>query len=59
MLLYAGIVGMAPASASQDRVAEWYIFEPKIQIRIYFGKENVGTFNGHLERLTAIWYILL
>jgi hypothetical protein len=43
------------------RVARWYIFKPKIP----FGKileglrmEKVGIFFGHLECITAIWYIL-
>jgi hypothetical protein len=37
------------------------IFKPNIPIWVNFGgplNGNVSVFNGHLEYITAIWYIL-
>jgi hypothetical protein len=42
------------------RVARWHVFKPKIQIWVNFGglgMKKVGIFYGHLEYITAIWYI--
>jgi hypothetical protein len=42
--------------ASETRVARWfYCFIPKIRILAYFGM----LWNGHLEFLLPLWYILL
>jgi hypothetical protein len=38
----------------QIRVARWYIFIPKIPLKM----ENVCIFYGHFEYFTVIWYIL-
>jgi hypothetical protein len=45
----------------QARVARWNVFKPKIRIWVNFGgpwNEKIGVFYGHLEYITAIWYIL-
>jgi hypothetical protein len=44
---------------SLDRVARWFVFEPKIPIWVNFG----GPWNGkcgydHLEYISTIWYYL-
>jgi hypothetical protein len=44
-----------------DRVARWYVSNPKIQIWVNFGvpwNEKVGMFYGNLEYSANIWYIL-
>jgi hypothetical protein len=50
------------------RVARWYIFKPKIQDWVYFGRPwnrqrwyilwPFGIFQNHLVCFMAIWYIL-
>jgi hypothetical protein len=49
------------SSLVQTRVARWYCFQTKNPVWVHFWgpqNETVGIFYGHLEYITAIWYIL-
>jgi hypothetical protein len=47
--------------AVASRVSRWYFFKPNIPIWVNLGGaqggKNVGIFYGHLEYITAVWYI--
>jgi hypothetical protein len=46
----------------EGRVARWYIFRPKCQFFVYFGRSRAGEFGvllGHLVFLLLFRYILL
>jgi hypothetical protein len=53
------LAGFVPIINLAVRVARWHIFKPTW---VKFGgpwNEKIGTLYGHLEYITAIWYILL
>jgi hypothetical protein len=53
-----------PPAEKLTRVARWFIYNPKIPVRVNFGEryvcslENVDIFYGHLVHFVFIWYIL-
>jgi hypothetical protein len=62
--------GCIPAATLKNRlgsrVARWFVFIPKIPIRVYFGVLWNGKYSScytyilyhHFEHFTAVWYIL-
>jgi hypothetical protein len=47
-----------PSLRLRNRVARWFVFEPKIPIWENFGLEIFYIFYGHLEYFMDIWDIL-